>query len=146
MGKLTNIFRLLRPSQWFKNLLIPAVGIFSFQFLTYEVYLYLILGFLCACGISSANYIINDVVDFEQDQLHPKKRKRPIASGLISRRQALLLVMILLPISLFCSFLLSFWFGIFMLLLFSLSQAYTFYLKQLIFVDVLTITVNFLIR
>lgn len=146
MKKLKDYFQSLRPSEWYKNLLIPAVGIFSFQFFNISVYLYLFLGFLCACGISSVNYIINDLKDYEQDKLHPKKKIRPIASGTIAKKIAIIIACILLPISLICSLLVSFWFFICMLILFLLSQLYTFYLKQIIIVDVLTISINFILR
>lgn len=104
------------------------------------------LGFLCACGISSSNYIINDIKDREQDVLHPKKKIRPLAAGAISKNEASIILLVLLSISFICSWFLSFWFFISMMTLFILSQAYTFYLKRLIIVDVLTISINFIIR
>ena len=146
MAQFSDYIRLLRLSQWYKNLLIPAVGIFSFQIFEFTIYGYLIIGFILACGISSTNYIFNDIIDIADDRLHPKKRFRPLASGTISKRKAAVLGIIIFSISLICSFLLSFWFGIIMSIFFLTSQLYTFVLKRIIFVDVLTISVNFIFR
>ncbi len=145
MGILDYI-HLIRPSQWYKNLLIPAVGIFSIQFFDAMVYLYLLIGFILACGISGTNYIINDIYDMEKDKVHPEKMKRPLASGTISKRNAIIFGVILLIASLGCSFLLSIFFGIAMSLFFIIGLLYTFVLKNIAFVDVLTISINFIIR
>ena len=138
--------RLLRISQWYKNLIIPAVGIFSIQIFDWTIYLFLVIGFLLACGLSSANYIINDILDIENDKGHPEKKNRPIASGTISIRTAAIIGTILFIISLGCSFLLSFWFGIVMLTFFLIAQSYTFFLKKIAFVDIIVISLNFIIR
>ncbi|MHA1267690.1 MAG: UbiA family prenyltransferase [Candidatus Helarchaeota archaeon] len=137
---------LLRPSQWYKNLIIPAVGLFTFQIFPPHIYFFLILGCFCACGVSSANYILNDIKDVEYDKLHPLKRQRPLASGEVSKKKANLLIIFILLSSLISSVLLNFWFFIFMLLFFFLSQAYTFFLKRLIFIDVITISLLFILR
>ncbi|MHA1651718.1 MAG: UbiA family prenyltransferase [Candidatus Helarchaeota archaeon] len=146
MNKFWHYTRLLRPLQWYKNFVIIAVGIFSFQIFISTVYFFLILGFICACGVSSSNYILNDIKDIELDKLHLKKKKRPIASEQVSKRNALLIVLILLPISLIFSFYISFWFFICMITFFLLSQAYTFFLKRFIFIDVITVSTLFIIR
>lgn len=146
MAKISDYLRLCRPSQWYKNLLIPAVGIFSFQLFNLMIYSSLIIGFILACGMSAANYIINDIMDLAEDRLHPKKKSRPIASGAISKRNATVFGAILFLISLTSSFLLTFWFGIIMSVFFLTSQFYTFVLKKVIFVDVLTISLNFILR
>jgi 4-hydroxybenzoate polyprenyltransferase len=146
MANLSDYIRLFRPSQWYKNLLIPAVGIFSFQILELTIYGYLLLGFILACGISGTNYIFNDLMDIADDRLHPQKRNRPIAAGSISKRNAMILGVGILLISIICSYLLSFWFGIIMSIFFLISQLYTFVLKKIIFVDVLSISVNFILR
>ena len=146
MAKLSDYIRLCRPSQWYKNLLIPAVGIFSFQIFDLKMYSYLIIGFILACGISGTNYIINDIMDAADDRLHPKKKDRPIASGAVLKKNAAVFGAFLFSISLISSFLLAFWFGIIMGIFFLTSQFYTFILKKIIFVDILTISINFLLR
>jgi len=126
--------------------MIPAVAIFSIQILDWTIYLFSIIGFLLACGLSSANYIINDILDLENDKGHPEKRNRPIASGTISIKSAALIGAFLFIISLSCSFLLSFWFGIVMLNFFLIALSYTLILKKIAFVDVIVISINFIIR
>ena len=146
MSKLVDYIKLLRPAQWYKNLLIPAVGIFVINVFEFMIYLNLLLGFLIACGIAGANYIINDIVDAESDRIHPDKKTRLIASGEISKRRAALIASVLLIISLGSSFLITIWFGIVMLSFFLLAQLYSFVLKKIAFVDVIIISINFIIR
>jgi 4-hydroxybenzoate polyprenyltransferase len=146
MAKLLAYLRLCRPSQWYKNLLIPAVGLFSFQIIDLLIFSWLILGFILACGISATNYIFNDVIDAAEDRMHSKKKTRPIASETISKRNAVIFGIIILVISLSFSFLLTLWFGILMSIFFFTSQLYTFVLKRIILVDVLTISINFILR
>lgn len=146
MTSLSKYLRLFRPSQWYKNLLIPAVGIFSINIFELKIYLYLFLGFLVACGISGVNYIINDIIDAESDKIHPEKKNRPIASGEISKRKGLTLGIITLGISLVTSFFISFIFGIVMISFFLIAQLYSFFLKKIAFVDIITISINFLVR
>ncbi|NVM31884.1 MAG: UbiA family prenyltransferase [Candidatus Helarchaeota archaeon] len=146
MSKLLDYIKLLRPSQWYKNLLIPAVGIFAINVFEFIIYLNLMFGFLIACGIAGANYIINDIMDAERDRIHPDKKARLIASGEISKRRAALIASVLLIISLGSSFLITFWFGIVMLSFFLLAQLYSFVLKKIAFADILTISINFIIR
>lgn len=146
MTRIGDYFHLLRPSQWYKNLLVPVVGVFAIQVFEITIYLFLALGFLVACGISGTNYIINDIVDIESDRVHPEKKTRLIASGAISKRSAAIFGLLILAISLGGSFLIDFWFGLVMLIFFGIGQLYSFVLKKIAFVDILTISVNFIIR
>jgi len=77
----------LRPHQWIKNTLValPAVAAHRWN------QPLLIPAFVCFCLASSAVYIVNDILDARQDRKHPGKRKRPIESGKLSVRAALLL-------------------------------------------------------
>lgn len=87
---------LLRPHQWVKNSLVFAGYIFAgnFKLLPQKAILDLILvlsAFLSFCLLSGAVYAINDVIDREKDRLHPIKRNRPVASGRVSEKEALML-------------------------------------------------------
>ena len=146
MPKILHFLQLLRPSQWYKNLLVPVVGIFAIDVYDFMVYVLLALGFLAACGISGTNYIINDIVDVESDRIHPEKKARPIASGAITKRSAAIFGAVILGISLGGSFLINIWFGFVMVSFFLIAQAYSFVLKKIAFVDIITISVNFIIR
>jgi len=88
------ILRLLRVKQWIKNGFIALPLIFSGEFLMPG------LGIECAkvvagfCLVSSALYILNDLKDGKQDAFHPTKKLRPIAAGKISRREAVLVMLL----------------------------------------------------
>jgi 4-hydroxybenzoate polyprenyltransferase len=96
--------------------------------------------------MSSSYYIINDLADIKKDQNHPEKKNRPLASGKISKLSALVISMILFNISLTIAYFLSVYFTISLLSLFILSQAYTFFLKKIAFLDIISISINFVIR
>ncbi len=98
------------------------------------------------CLISGANYILNDIVDFEKDRKHPEKKNRPIASGRVGKGKAFAFAVILLIISLGISYYVHFGFFIFALGFFVLTQFYSLFLKHIIFADVTAISINFVLR
>lgn len=86
----------MRPRQWTKNLLVFAGLIFSGQFTNEESVTLALLTFAAFCLVSSAGYLLNDVLDRESDRLHPEKRDRPIASGKLSPSTATIAAVALL--------------------------------------------------
>lgn len=96
--------------------------------------------------MSSSYYIINDIVDRKEDRLHPAKKHRPIASGLLFIPTAIVLIILLFLSSLFIAFLISPLFFTSVFLLFISSQLYIFYFKKKLFLDVIFIAINFVIR
>ena len=80
MKLIYNIFRLLRPRQWIKNLAIFAAITFSGELFNFQVLDRVLIGFIVLCGLSSATYIINDIFDIKSDRLHPFKKFRPLAN------------------------------------------------------------------
>jgi 4-hydroxybenzoate polyprenyltransferase len=96
MSKATAMLRLLRPKQWTKNLLVFAALLFTGTFDSAQPVLLTVLAFLAMCAASSATYIANDVQDAARDRLHPKKRHRPIAAGLVSPRSAAAVAVLLI--------------------------------------------------
>lgn len=78
------IWRLLRPKQWSKNLLVLAAPIFAAVHRDPDAMRATAIAFASMCLVSSATYIANDVMDAARDRLHPVKKDRPIASGAIS--------------------------------------------------------------
>ena len=87
--------KLLRPQQYYKNLLVFLGIIFSGLMFSFELYWSLILGFFALSFVSSTSYIINDWKDIEADRNHPEKKFRPLASGAVSKREAVLLILLL---------------------------------------------------
>jgi 4-hydroxybenzoate polyprenyltransferase len=88
-----------RPRQWTKNLLVFAGPLFAFQMQSH-VWLGATVAFVAFCLLSSAIYLLNDVVDVESDRAHPSKRHRPIAAGLIGVPLALATAALLAVLSL----------------------------------------------
>ena len=76
--------RLLRPLQWLKNGFVFAPIFFSSNLLKWEFFWPTFIVFASFCLISSSIYCFNDLRDVDADRLHPKKCKRPIASGAVS--------------------------------------------------------------
>lgn len=143
-----DLIRLLRPKQWYKNLVIYLALVFTKNLFDPQAFLLVTLGFVSLCLISSANYIINDVVDRKKDQVHPEKKHRPIASGKVPISLALAIAGILLIVSLSIPILLDFdhMFTLSVIALFLLTNTYSFWLKNEVFVDIILISVNFVIR
>ena len=140
------LIEILRPHQWYKNLLIFIPLIFSLNFKNVELYPIVLTGFVLLCCISGVNYIINDIKDIESDKKHPEKGNRPLPSDRISKRQAMTYAIFLFIISISVSFYLNTLFGVSVLALFLTVLTYTIYLKNIVFVDVITISTDFVIR
>ena len=83
-GQMKHYIQLLRPLQWIKNAFVFAPVFFSTNLLKKEFFWPTLVMFASFCLISSAIYCFNDLRDVEADRLHPKKCKRPIASGNVS--------------------------------------------------------------
>ena len=137
---------LLRPHQWIKNLLLLFPPFFGGTIISGEVALKIIPVFFSFCAAASASYIINDVRDVEKDKKHTIKRRRAIASGDVSVGAALSLALILLIIAFFVSFLFSPKFGIYLSAYLIISLSYTFFLKDIVIIDIFFISFGFLIR
>lgn len=78
------VFRLLRPKQWTKNLLVLAAYIFTQGWQDPTKLAPTLWAVLAFCLVSSGVYVLNDLADRKRDQSHPQKKSRPIASGAIS--------------------------------------------------------------
>ena len=145
MGFLTAVVVSLRPRQWVKNFFVFAGVIFSHQLFTPQAWRAAV-AFALFCGLSGAIYLLNDVADAEKDRLHPEKRRRPVASGALSRGAALVIGLTLLLVSLALSFGLGVRFGLVALAYGVLLSAYSVRLKHLVILDVLTVAVGFVLR
>lgn len=143
---LHNAMKLMRLQQWLKNGFV-FVGIF-FAHQWHNAYLIeraMILA-LAFCFTSSAVYIMNDFFDRDHDRLHPLKSHRPLAARNISVFSALLLAVILNLLGLFLGFLISLEAGICLLLYTFINLAYSITLKNIVVIDVLLISVGFMLR
>ena len=143
---LWGLFKAARPRQWIKNFALFAALIFSGSLLDPNAQIKASAAFLLFCLFSSATYLLNDVFDKDRDNLHPFKRKRPIASGLIPIPLAITLSTLAIVVGLPLSFKLSPAFFFAALTYLILQLFYSSYLKQIILIDVLVIAAGFVLR
>lgn len=136
----------LRPKQWTKNVLVFAALIFSIKIVTVAMWGKCIASFLLFCLVSGCVYVLNDYVDREADSQHPEKRHRPIASGRLGPRRALVFGFILLVGSLFMAFALDPWFSLLLLGYFMINVAYSMKLKHIVIIDIMVIAFGFVLR
>lgn len=85
---MTGLIKLARPRQWAKNVLVAAAPLAAGVLLQPSVLVWVALAFGCFCLAASSVYMINDVLDVNEDRAHPKKRFRPVAAGQVSPRTA----------------------------------------------------------
>lgn len=146
--------KLLRPLHWPKNLVVTLGSLFvltkthgSFNF--HNVIL-IIAGTLLACGISSANYILNQVVDTNTDNHHPIKKNRPLPSGIISKKNAIVFMFFILLVTISLSFkLLTLYSSLWLIVLFLAGIIYNvppLRLKDIAYLDVISESINNPIR
>ena len=129
----------LRLHQWVKNILIFVPLILTHRFDDLEALLSVFIGFFVFGLVASANYLINDFMDLDSDRKHPTKKNRPLASGRLSVRSAVITILILLGSSLTFIFLLPpMFFGIIALYLF-IAIFYSLVLKQIVVIDVIVL-------
>jgi 4-hydroxybenzoate polyprenyltransferase len=136
----------MRPRQWPKNALVYVALIFDGKLTDPDSFLRTTAAFVLLCMMSSAVYIMNDLVDIEKDRQHPSKRNRPLAAGELSPALAGGVAVILAGISLVVGFLLSPAFTAILLTYLVIQIAYTFTLKNIVLLDVLTVSAGFILR
>jgi 4-hydroxybenzoate polyprenyltransferase len=143
---ITGIFKTLRPKQWTKNGFIFAALVFDLKLFQIEPFVKTVMGFILLCLISGVVYLINDLVDIEQDRQHPGKKNRPIPSGQVSFKAAVGAAIILPAICLPLSFWLDPYFGLIISCYLLLQIIYSFVLKNIVIIDVLTLAAGFVLR
>ncbi|MCC7246484.1 MAG: decaprenyl-phosphate phosphoribosyltransferase [Saprospiraceae bacterium] len=144
--QLRSAIALLRPEHWVKNLFIFIPAFFGAKLAEPSLLGKALLGFAAFSMTASAVYIINDWADAPQDRFHPKKSKRPIASGAIRPTEALWLLLLLLTLSISLSMLLGWEMLLFSCLYLATNLAYSFWLKHIAIIDITLIGLGFLLR
>ena len=141
-----NYLKLIRVPQWIKNLFVFVPLLFSLHLFEENYFISSFLAFLVFCLASSSIYVINDIVDIEADRAHPEKKNRPLPSGKISVGAALITAAILLILV----FWLMMYFNksfIFIVIGFVvLNVLYSFWLKNIVLLDVFSIAAGFTLR
>lgn len=143
---MVDYFKLLRPRQWLKNVFIFAGLIFSRQFVNLDSVQSSVFAFVVFSILSSSGYIINDILDFQEDKAHPVKSKRPIAAGKVQRGSAALLAAILLILSLIGAYLLGNNFLYICLVYALLMVSYSLGIKNIVILDVLCVAMGYVLR
>ena len=146
MKQLYSILKSLRPKQWVKNLFIFAPMIFALYFDRFVYIRNSVLAVILFSLITGSIYIINDCIDRNKDKFHPLKRQRPIASGKLGTGTAIIAAVILLSGGLFLIWKLNNDFFMISVLYIVLNLLYSFYLKEIVILDVMIIAFGFVLR
>lgn len=143
---ISGLLKTMRPKQWAKNIFVFAPLVFDVKLTNLHYLSQVIAGFVLLCLVSGAVYIINDLVDIEKDRQHPRKRLRPLPSGQLGIVQAIIAATCILLVSLPAGFLLHPVFGAVLTAYLLIQIAYSFWLKNIVIIDVLIIAAGFLLR
>src|SRR5262245_8051754 len=143
---LGSILKAVRPHQWVKNLFVAAPLVFAKRIGDLPSDLRAAAAFAAFCLLSSAVYLVNDLVDIEKDRAHPIKRNRPIASGKLKPEIARALAGLFAVGALGGALALGWGFALTAAGYLALNVAYSFRLKRIAFVDVSCISIGFLLR
>ena len=138
--------RLMRPTQWLKNLMLLFPPFLGGVILRNGMFQKGIIPIVAFCLASSATYILNDIMDATNDAYHHKKKNRPIPSGKVRKSIAAFLAVITLAISVLLGFQVSQGFLFFLLMYITVAVLYTLKLKELPVLDLFCISAGFLFR
>lgn len=137
---------LIRTRQWIKNGIVFVPLMFSGSFTDWVSALYSVFIFIVFCLCASGVYITNDINDIEKDKLHPKKKDRPLARGDISVKNAKILVLFFYISSIALALVLGVKCAIAVILYIVLNYFYTKYFKSIAILDVICISIGFILR
>ena len=135
-----------RPAQWVKNLVLPLPFLFGGALSSARGWKLAAAGFAIFCAISSAIYLVNDVMDRERDRAHPVKRWRPLAAGELGVGAAIAAAAVLGVAGLAAAFFLSRPFGMWCALYAGLMLAYSLWLKRIPFLEALIVAAGLPLR
>jgi 4-hydroxybenzoate polyprenyltransferase len=144
--KLGSAFRLLRPHQWIKNGFVLAPLVFSRELFFSNSLSVAAMAFVAFCLAASSVYILNDIVDIEADRAHPEKKKRPLASGALSKHAAVVILSFTLTGAILLALPLHPYFQLCLAAYFLLNIAYSLKLKEVVLLDVFIIATGFMLR
>ena len=140
------LIRLIRPRQWTKNGLVFAPLIFSQNFTDWRLLARSLAAFVGFCLVSSAVYVLNDLCDIERDRAHPEKRLRPLPSGQVSNRAAIVLLLVCLAAGSAVGLAANFETVAVMWSYAGLVTLYSVFFKNVVVLDVLILSAGFVLR
>ena len=135
-----------RPRQWSKNLVVLSALLFALEFRDGVSVLVAVAAMLLFTATSGGHYVLNDVIDVFLDQQHPTKRNRPIAAGRLSRSIATGAAVFVILTATVLGFLLAWPLGVALTSYVLLQVMYTLWLKHIVVLDLLAISIGFVIR
>lgn len=141
-----HIFALMRPHQYIKNFFIFLPIFFAAKITDVDLMIAALVAFVAFSLSASAIYILNDYQDIEEDRQHPKKKFRPLASGEVGKKQALVIMAILFAVGISLMASLSLAAAGVLGTYVTLNIAYSFRLKHIAIIDVIIIAVGFVLR
>ena len=139
-------FKMVRPHQYIKNLLVFFPLFFAKKITDLTLLQSALLAFISFCFAASTIYIFNDIRDIEKDKVHPKKKFRPIASGAVPIKAAVVTDIIFLAASLAAAFFTSFRTGIIILIYLVINLFYSLGMKNIAILDIFAVSTGFLLR
>lgn len=137
---------LMRPMDWSKNVLVLAALVFSQNLLHADKWLAALLAFAAFCLLASGFYAFNDALDAASDRRHPMKRHRPVAAGIIPPRRAMAFGVGCILAGLAIGFAINLLAGAIGLAYIGLQIAYNVRLKRVMMVDVVALSLGFVLR
>ena len=136
----------MRPRQWVKNTFVLIAVVFGQRLYDMGAVIWSLGAFCIFCFLSSAVYLLNDVVDYEKDREHPTKRNRPIASGRLPKSVALGVALVFAVGSVGLSLAINQAFAALALSYLLLNLLYSFWLKHVVILDALMVAMFFVLR
>jgi 4-hydroxybenzoate polyprenyltransferase len=136
----------LRPRQWIKNLFVLSPLVFSGNLWNLELLPRALVAFAAFCGLASAVYLVNDLLDRRTDRLHPKKRHRPIARRQVTVEAAVFAAVMICAVSFGLSWLLGKAFFGCAFAYAGTMFAYCAVLRRVVVIDVAAIAIGFVLR
>jgi decaprenyl-phosphate phosphoribosyltransferase len=146
LARVAGLLRTVRPHQWVKNVFVLAPIVFAKEMFSPFVLSRAASAFAVFCLLAGAVYAMNDIVDRDADRVHPVKRKRPIASGVVPLSWAYALSAVLVVAALAWSVSIGFGFAVVAFVYFAQNVLYSFKLKQVAYLDVGFIAGGFVLR
>jgi decaprenyl-phosphate phosphoribosyltransferase len=147
IDKIIPYLQLIRVHHWIKNLLIILPAFFAQAILDKDIIYSILPAFIAYSFVASCIYILNDIHDLKFDKAHPKKKLRPMVSGLIPKKNAIILFVFLLVMAIIITILIdSYWFAIIITVYFIINILYTYLLKNVPLMDINIVAFGFLLR
>jgi len=135
-----------RPVHWIKNLALFAAIVFTGTLRVPTYFSVVFWAFISFNLTTSATYLINDIKEVSRDALHPIKRKRPIAAGKLSKKNAMLAALAFATISVFIALSINILFFYILLFYLALQVLYSLGLKNIPIIDIIIIATGFIVR